>query len=614
MFSPQAFFFPARARGRSAFHPCVPAFAALLLSGAASVAVAQPSGGPYGPVQRRYELPAAAHVYVVAPGGVAANPGTAAAPTTLETAIERVVTGDAIVLRGGVYRTGNLVLNQGITLQPFESEHPVLKGTEVAADWVAQPNGLWRTTWTRLFPAKPADWWGRQRHGRETPVHLFNNDMVFVDGVLLQAVGGEAQVDAHSYYIDYENRQVYIGTDPAGRQVEITAHDSALVRTTKDVHGRPSDRKGPAIHGLTFTQYAYRALEVEGTEPEKLADPATFGKEVVGTRLEDVTISFCSRVAGYFRGDNLVMRRCLIADNGTEGIYIIDSADVLLEQNIVTRTNVEKISGYYASAVKIFNQSYRAVVRDNLIIDNPEASGVWWDVGNVDAVFVNNWVENTNDGFFFEISKGALCAGNVFVNCNKGARSLNSSNVRIYQNTFVNSQAAIERNERSAVGDHFGWHPSTGPDVGERHGHEFANNLLYADETFRGPLVALDQTPAVRERLKEPQVQVFDHNVYVRRGGTQEPLIRWSPAANAESMLAFATPEALTRAYPQFGAHDRWFADYRGPLFKSTDLRRFELLAEFAGATSNAPLPEAIRPRLNLPAAPTYPGALPPAR
>ena len=28
--------------------------------------------------------------------------------------------------------------------------------------------------------------------------------------------------------------------------------------------------------------------------------------------------------------------------------------------------------------------------------------------GNVDGVFVNNWVQDCLDGFFFEISKGAI--------------------------------------------------------------------------------------------------------------------------------------------------------------------------------------------------------------
>src|ERR1035441_5074408 len=37
---------------------------------------AQPSGGPYGPIDQRYEIPKAAHVYFVAPDGKADSPGT----------------------------------------------------------------------------------------------------------------------------------------------------------------------------------------------------------------------------------------------------------------------------------------------------------------------------------------------------------------------------------------------------------------------------------------------------------------------------------------------------------------------------------------------------------
>ena len=45
----------------------------------------------------------------------------------------------------------------------------------------------------------------------------FNNDMVFVDGKMLHAVGWEGEVDKNSYYIDYGAGQVYIGTDPTNR-------------------------------------------------------------------------------------------------------------------------------------------------------------------------------------------------------------------------------------------------------------------------------------------------------------------------------------------------------------------------------------------------------------
>lgn len=132
----------------------------LLLALAPVPGRAQPSGGPYGPIPQTYPLPKAAHVYYVAPDGKADAAGTALAePTTLEAAIERVVSGDAIVMRGGTYRTGGLRFNQGITWQPYGDERPVLKGTRVATEWTALRNKVWRTSWPTLFPAKPQGWW-----------------------------------------------------------------------------------------------------------------------------------------------------------------------------------------------------------------------------------------------------------------------------------------------------------------------------------------------------------------------------------------------------------------------------------------------------------------------
>src|SRR4030042_4765259 len=67
---------------------------------------AQPSGGPYGPIRQTYDLPKiTGQIYYVAPDGKADASGHSLGdPTTLETAIERVKTGDAIVMRGGTYR------------------------------------------------------------------------------------------------------------------------------------------------------------------------------------------------------------------------------------------------------------------------------------------------------------------------------------------------------------------------------------------------------------------------------------------------------------------------------------------------------------------------------
>ncbi len=585
-------------------------FLPLLLPLASIPCSGQPSGGPYGPTQRTYAVPRnAPHVFYVAPDARAEASGTTLAePTTLAAAIERVVSGDAIVMRGGVYRIGGLVLNQGITLQPYADEHPVLKGTEVATKWEALRNNLWRTSWSHLFPAKPAAWWRREREGARTPLHRFNNDMVFVDGEALRSAGWEGELDAHSFYIDYETGRVYVGVDPTKRLVEITAFDSALVRTTGSCHGKVSDKRGPTIRGVTFTQYAYRALEVEGREPEGPADPATFGKDVVGTTLEDVTITFCSRVAGYFRGDGLTIRRSLISDTSTEGIYVIASSDVLLEKNVFRRNNVEEITGYYPAAVKIFNQTHRVTCRDNLVIDQPRSNGVWYDVGNVDGVFVDNRVENALDGFFFEISKGAICAGNVFVGCDKGIRVLNSSNVRAYHNTLVDTVASFERTERGAVPDHFGWHPSTGPGVDQREGHVFLGNLLVASAGFQKPLLRLEQPQALCGRLTRPQLTALDFNVYARSGeATSRPLIVWSPAAGEACTIELDSLEALRATQPTFETHGQYLNGFFGSLLKSLELGRYEPARTFSASVPVDAVPAEVRRLLGWEGLDTHP-------
>jgi parallel beta-helix repeat protein len=561
-------------------------------------------------VDRYYEVPESGTVHFVAPDGRQESRGTRLdAPTTIEAAIERVVTGDTIVMRGGVYRTGGMEFNQGITLQPYGDERPVMKGTLVADKWQSLRGNVWRTPWKRLFPAKPLPWWSRASQGTMTPMHRFNSDMVFVDGKMLQSAGWEGELDETTFYIDYEGGFVYIGVDPTDRLVEITAYDSAFVRTAAEMHGKTNDRKGPVIRGITFTQYADRAIEIEGRrrftindertdEPYGPADPATYGKEVIGTTLENVTISFCSRVGGFFRGDGLVIRNSLISDTSTEGLYIIGSSDVLLERNIVRRNNMEHFTGYFPSAIKIFNQSHRVTVRDNLILENPISSGVWYDVGNRDGVFVNNYVEDAANGFFFEISRGVTVAGNVFVRCGQGIYILNAADARIYNNTFVDATAAFDRNQRSAEGDHFGWHPATGPDVDERDGHVFMNNLMVASASFGRPLLRFGQPAVMCDRLPESQAEKITGNVYARVDLPEvpaAPLIHWSPVRADNCMVALESVEAFKALAPGFETGGRQLDKTPRSVFRGPDIGRYELLYNLPGMDSIEILPEDVR-------------------
>jgi hypothetical protein len=568
---------------------------------------AQPSGGPYGPVQQYYELPdLQGSVYYVSPNGSTNAAGLSPdEPTTIESAIEKAVSGDAIVLRGGTYRTGNLTFNQRIVIQPYQDEHPVLKGTQVADNWQQAGEGVWVTNWKHLFPGQPEAWWNRKRNERFTPMHRFNNDGIFIDGKYLQSAGSKEDVNEKTYFVDYDAEKIYIGVDPSDKFIEITAFRKAIVRPNAEVRGKKPDKYGPIIRGLEITQYPDTMVHI-GDDFWVLEQNAS---DLVGTVFENCTFSNCFRIGLFAISDSLVIRHCEVRNTNTEGVYIVASADALLEKNIFAQNNIEQWTGFFPAAVKIFNQTIRTKCNDNLVIDHPHSNGIWYDVGNKDGIFINNRIQNVGlqnqpfnpnsiwigqNGFFFEISKGAVCAGNVFVDCDHSIMVLNSSDVKIYQNTFINSQVCVARDQRSAEGDTFDWHPLTGPEVEKRTGHEFVNNLLYGDADYNYPLLFVWQPESMCERLKEPALHKLDNNVYVNEG-IMEPLILLSQDLGEKCQAGFNNPGELNKTVPSYATKSISLKNYRGPLFKEVHLGDYRLMKNFEGIKAATELPESIK-------------------
>jgi hypothetical protein len=187
-------------------------------------------------------------------------------------------------------------------------------------------------------------------------------------------------------------------------------------------------------------------------------------------------------------------------------------------------------------------------------------------------------------------------AGNVFVRCDKGVRVLNSANVRVYNNTFVDTSASFERNGRTATGDHFGWHPATGPDLDKREGHVFVNNLMVASDAYRGPLLQFDQPAPLCTTLPRPQAKEIGGNVYVRAtspgAATPPPLIVWSPAATANCATPLGSLDEFRKLMPAFEARGRQLETTPRSVFKGPDLGRYELLHALPGGET---LPADIR-------------------
>ena len=564
----------------------------------------------YGPIPMVYELPeVSGTIFYAAPDGDPAAEGSILeAPTTIESAISRVSTGDAIVLRGGTYRTGDLTFNQGITIQPYRDEQPVLKGTLVAENWEQDEAGVWFTRWTTLFPGQPEAWWVPERNLEFTPLHRFNNDGIFINGAYLQSVGSIAELTPETYFVDYDAERIYLGSDPNGRLVEITAFRKAIFRTTAEVHGKQNDGKGPIIRGLDIQQYPDTMVHIDGYYPQGISAEHEHGTDVVGTVFENCSFTQCFRIGVFAIGNDMIMRNCRIEDTNTEGLYVVASNDVLLERNIFAHNNIEKWTGFFPAAVKIFNQSHRVTARENLITNHPNSNGLWYDVGNENGVFVNNRIEKvgspegpfrkdqvwpSSNGFFFEISSGVLVAGNTFVNNNQGLLILNSDDAEIYNNTFIDSRVAFGRNERGDDADHFGWHIRTGPAVDARENHVFVNNLMVQTRNYDWPMVHVWQPAAMCDRLTSPTLKAMNNNVYVKQSeGKQTPLLLWSPAASEENcQRSFMQPSDFTAVYHYFEANSRLFDNYNGPLL----IKDQAISADFEGHQAATTLPDHVQ-------------------
>jgi len=167
------------------------------------------------------------------------------------------------------------------------------------------------------------------------------------------------------------------------------------------------------------------------------------------------------------------------------------------------------------------------------------------------------------------------------------------------QPTLINSVASFERNERSANGDHFGWHPATGPDVGKRDGHVSRGNFLVADAGFFKPLLRFEQSRTLASKFIRPHVTRLNGNVYVRSDATGlEALLAWSPAPGRSGMADFKTLAEFQKLCPPFEAHSQAVTSSLGALFRSPDLCRYELIGDLSLLASAAPLPDEVRQQL----------------
>ncbi|MCW2913252.1 MAG: right-handed parallel beta-helix repeat-containing protein [Actinomycetia bacterium] len=375
---------------------------------------------PYGPVpigKTSYPVPAGAHF--VAPGGNDTAAGSRSAPwRTLGHAVQTVSAGAVIVLRQGTYRESLEITRKRLTIQPYPGEAVWFDGSRRVTGWVRDGSAWRKDGWTTRFdntdPTVGRDW-VFQMADPKYPMARWP-DQVFVNGKELEQVADRASVRAGTFFVDYRNGQLYVGSDPNGATVDATTLAEALY-----FHGAD----GSVVRGIGFRRYGTPIKRMGAVKG--YADDLLFENDVFAdTALTGLSI----------RGSRITVRRNAFLRNGQLGLQGHKADKATIVGNVLDGNNTAHFKIIPVAGGMKITTSRGLRVLDNDVEDNGSA-GIWLDEACTQAVIARNVVRhNTGHGIQFEISDGALIVGNVVVdNARYGIRILESSQVRVWNNT-----------------------------------------------------------------------------------------------------------------------------------------------------------------------------------
>lgn len=377
------------------------------------------------PASSSYPIPRDA-IFVSAEGSDT-NIGTTLAPlATVGAAVRRAFPGATIVLREGVYREQLPVIAKPLTLQPFPNEKVWLKGSVIVSDWERE-GAYWRA---RDFVSGFCnDCFDNGILQENYPAAGFP-EQVFINGRPLKQVGDPSRISTDTFFRDTISGELIIGSDPAGRIVEVSNYASAIELLP--------GAEGTKIRGLGFAHYSPRPEPGFGATIKVDAADFTFENNIVAWSSVKGIAIFAP--GALIRGNTFI-------HNGMMGLGAWRADGIVISGNLFAHNNLEHfaVTGPVSEAAGAkITQSKDISIIDNIFEFN-RANGLWLDINVRQAAIVRNIVRhNENHGIFYEISSHALIASNlVYANDHSGIAIADSAHVDLYNNTLVANGIAL---------------------------------------------------------------------------------------------------------------------------------------------------------------------------
>ena len=388
-------------------------------------ATGSPGAAPVGTTS--YPAPSGA-IYVSPSGNDAASGAVGSPVRTVARAVALAPSGGTVVLRAGRYHETVTIQGKALTVQSYPNEAAWLDGSESVTGWVQDGSAWRRDGWTTRFDHSPT--YTRGAPDSSTPNWAFVNtsypmasypDQVFVDGVALQQVKSRNQVTAGTFYLNEATSQLFIGSDPRGHAVDA----STLVKAMS-VRGQ-----GTVLRGIGIRRYA-----------PSVPDIASVTLEATNIRLENVAVEDAATTGLGVLTSDAVLDHVTVRGSGMLGIHGRFADRLVMTSVLSTKNNDEHFNIAPVSGGAKLGATRGVRVSDSSFSGN-YGHGFWEDLSVYDTVLRgSSFSDNSGDGMFLEISAKAVIVNNLIArNQMEGAKINNTSDVKIWNNTFVGNVA-----------------------------------------------------------------------------------------------------------------------------------------------------------------------------
>ena len=339
------------------------------------------------------------------------NPGTAEAPwKTISQAAKKVQPGDLVEIATGVYREHVNIENSGLPGKPIRFEAAMGARVVVTGADQLDSKGFTRESGPESARIYSTSWPYRFLPSSKTGAHPDDDhhelvgrcEQVIIDGYLMHQVLDRSQLSRGSFYADLKNKRLCIWhranldlteRGPCRNRVEAATRFAIWTMAGSNLHTR----------GITFRHAANSAQQ--GAVSIKGAS----------CLIEDCTVERTNGVGLGIAGEDAIVRRCLIRENGQLGFGGCYAHRLLVTACEVRGNNTKGFSrGWEAGADKLC-LSRDVVLEKSTFADN-RGSGIWFDVGNENPTVRNCLIMNNEGcGVFYEISLGLHAHDNVVI-------------------------------------------------------------------------------------------------------------------------------------------------------------------------------------------------------